>query len=304
MPARIPMTERQRAALLALPDSEAAVVRHHGLDAEDLAAIGTARTPATRLSYALQLCCLRYPGRHLRAGELLPAIMLEHIAEQVGVDAGAIADFARRAPTRYDQLAAIKARFGFTDLSRPARGIMMTWLETEAMAIVDGRILLDRLLDELRTRRIVIPGISVVERMAAEAMLRAETDLVAAVDDKLDADMRQRLDTLVDEKVHHRQSRLSWLREPEPRVASASLAEILEKVALIHRTGIACVPVDPLHEPRLTQFAREGVRYTAQAFQQMRASRRRVILLATLRELEATLTAGLRHYSVTGSTGT
>src|SRR3546814_2001004 len=56
MPARIPMTQRQRAALLALPDSEAAVVRHYGLDAEDLAAIGTARTPATRLSYALQLC--------------------------------------------------------------------------------------------------------------------------------------------------------------------------------------------------------------------------------------------------------
>src|SRR3546814_11065958 len=75
-----------------------------------------------RLSYALQLCCLRFPGRHLRAGELLPAIMLDHIAEQVGVDAGAIADFARRAPTRYDQLAALKARFGFPDLSRPARG--------------------------------------------------------------------------------------------------------------------------------------------------------------------------------------
>jgi hypothetical protein len=290
MPARIPMTQRQRAALLALPDSEAAVVRHHGLDAEDLAAIGFARTPATRLSYALQLCCLRYPGRHLRTGELLPAIMLDHIAEQVGVDAGVVADFARRAPTRYDQLAAIKARFGFTDLSRPARGIMMTWLETEAMAIVDGRILLDRLLDELRTRRIVIPGISVVERMAAEAMLRTETDLVAAVDAKLDADMRQRLDMLIDEKVHDRQSRLSWLREPEPRVASASLAEILEKVAIIHRTGISSIPVDPLHEPRLTQFAREGVRYTAQAFQQMRVSRRRVILLATLREMEATLT--------------
>src|SRR3546814_1416537 len=81
------------------------------------------------------------------------------------------------------------------------------------------------------------------------------TDLVAAIHDKLDADMRQRLDTLVDEKVHDRQSRLSWLREPQPRVASASLAEILEKVALIRRTGISCVPVDPLHEPRMTQFA-------------------------------------------------
>ncbi len=290
MPARIPMTERQRAALLSLPDSEAAVVRHHGLDAEDLAAISIARTPATRLGYALQLCCLRYPGRHLRAGELLPAIMLDHIAEQVGVDTGVIADFARRTPTRYDQLVAIKVRFGFTDLSRPVRTSMMAWLATEAMPIVDGRILLDRLLDELRARRIVIPGISVVERMAAEAMLRAETDLVAAVDDKLDTDMRQRLDTLVDDKVHDRQSRMSWLREPEPRVASASLAEILAKIALVQWTAISGVPINPRHEPRLTQFAREGVRYTAQAFQQMRPSRRRVILLATLRELEATLT--------------
>src|SRR3546814_11534603 len=100
---------------------------------------------------------------------------------------------------------------------------MMTWLEIEAMPIVDGRLLLDRLLDELRTRRIVIPGISVVERIAAEAMLRVETDLVAAIHDKLDADLRQRLDTLVVANVHVRQSRLSWLRAPPPRVAHAPL---------------------------------------------------------------------------------
>ena len=44
--------------------------------------------------------------------------MLDHIAEQVGVDAGVIADLARRTPNRYDQLAAIKARFGFTEFPR------------------------------------------------------------------------------------------------------------------------------------------------------------------------------------------
>jgi Domain of unknown function (DUF4158) len=77
VPRRVPMTQRQRAALLALPDTEELVVRHHGLDAADLAAIGDARTPETRLSYALQLCALCYPGRHLRRGELLPPIMLD-----------------------------------------------------------------------------------------------------------------------------------------------------------------------------------------------------------------------------------
>jgi hypothetical protein len=216
--------------------------------------------------------------------------MLDHIAEQVGVDANVIADFARRTPTRYDQLAAIKTRFGFSDLSRPHRVALRTWLTSEAATIIDGRALLGRLLDEMRARRIVIPGVSVVERMAAEAINQAETDLVTAIDGGLGAEMRQRLDALIDDKVHDRQSRLSWLREPEPRVASASLLEIVEKITVIRGTGISACSPDARHEPRLAQFAREGVRYTAQAFQQMRPARRRVVLLATLRELEATLT--------------
>ena len=59
MPARIYMIGPQRDALLALPEDETTVVRHHSLDVNDLAAINSARTPETRLGYALQLCCLR-----------------------------------------------------------------------------------------------------------------------------------------------------------------------------------------------------------------------------------------------------
>ncbi|WP_318918930.1 Tn3 family transposase (plasmid) [Sinorhizobium medicae] len=290
MPARISMTGPQRDALLVLPDTEAMVVRHHSLDANDLAAINSARTPETRLGYALQLCCLRYPGRHLRRGELLPAVMLDHIAEQIGADAEVIAGFARRTPTRYDQLLAIKARFGFADLTKPMRATLRAWLEAEAVSLTDGRVLLDKFLDELRARKIVIPGITVVERMAAEAMHAAETRIIADIDNSLDSATRGRLDVLIAEKTHDRQSRFSWLREPTPRVASASLAGILDKIELVRGIGTPAVAIDRRYEPRMEQFAREGVRYTAQAFQQMGSARRHVILVATLREFEATLT--------------
>ncbi|EHK53408.1 transposase Tn3 family protein [Mesorhizobium alhagi CCNWXJ12-2] len=78
MPARISMTKKQREALLALPETENEVIRHYTLDAADLAAVAGSRTPETRLSYALQLFCLRYPGRHLRRGEFLPPVMLDY----------------------------------------------------------------------------------------------------------------------------------------------------------------------------------------------------------------------------------
>lgn len=140
MPARIPMTEKQRISLLALPDTEEAVVRYHSFDAADLAAVAQARTPETRLGYALQLCCLRFPGRHLRKGEFLPAVMLDHIAEQIGVDADVIAQFARRAQTRYEQLAALKRRYGYCDLTRPKRAELAAWLADDALVLTEGKV--------------------------------------------------------------------------------------------------------------------------------------------------------------------
>jgi TnpA family transposase len=290
MPARVPMTERQREALLPLPDTEDEVIRHHSLDADDLAAIAEARTPETRLSYALQLCCLRYPGRNLRRGEVLPAVMLDHIAEQIGVDAAAIAGFARRGPTRYEQLAAIKRRHGFRDLTQPGRVEISAWLVTEAVGLNDGRVLLDRLILKLRADRIAIPGASVVERMAAEAMHAADLKVIAQVDALLDRPQRDSLDAILSDKAHARQSRLAWLREPPSRVGGRSLFEILDKIELIRATGVPGLQLPAAFHPRLGQMAREGVRYTAQAFQQMGRARRYAGLVATLRELEATLT--------------
>ncbi|NJM51313.1 MAG: DUF4158 domain-containing protein [Sphingomonadales bacterium] len=131
MPARIPMTERQRGELLSLPTTEEALVAHYSLTDSELKAIARLRSPANRLGYTLQLCCLRYPGRYLRRGELLPAVMLDYIAEQVGVDADVIAAFARRGPTRYEQLALIKRNHGFHVLTQPMRAKLAEWLEVE-----------------------------------------------------------------------------------------------------------------------------------------------------------------------------
>src|SRR4051794_17941990 len=66
MPARLSLTKAQRDAVLLLPDSEEAFVRHYSLVAEEIEIISRYRTPETRLAFALQLCVLRYPGRILR----------------------------------------------------------------------------------------------------------------------------------------------------------------------------------------------------------------------------------------------
>lgn len=291
MPGQISMTKKQREALLALPETETEILHHHTLSPQELAAVNQCRTPETRLSYALQLCCLRFPGRYLRRGELLPGIMLDHIADQVEADAEAIALFARRGATRYEQLATIKQRHGFRDFTRPVRTELAAWAQREAVGLTDGRLLLERLIERMQGERVIIPGISVVERMAATAMHAAETAAVAEITGLLSPVQRDQLDALLSDKTHLRQSRLSWLRAPASRVGGRSLAELLDKLVLIRGIiGDAPTPLPSHLNPRMAQMAKEGGLYTAQAFQQMASARRYAVMTATLNELAITLT--------------
>jgi len=290
MPARISMTKKQREALLALPETEEEVVRHYTLSADDLATIGKSRTPETRLSFALQLCCLRYPGRNLQRGEFLPPVMLDYIAEQIDADTAAITRFARRGATRYEQLAAIRRHHGFREFTRPARTQLAAWAAQEAVGLTEGRDLLERLIARMRNERIIIPGISVIERLAATAMHAVDLRTANRISTTFSDDDRRRFDALLSAKTHARQTSLSWLREPPSRVGGRPLLEILDKIATIRQATHGIAKPDTAFAARLAKMAKEGLLYTSQAFQQMGAPRRYTVMLATLADLEVTLT--------------
>ena len=104
MPRRAVLSDEQRAALLALPEDETLLVQHWTLSQDDLAVIVRRRRPHNRLGFAIQLCAMRYSGRLLRLGELIPDTPLAFVAEQLQVGPEVLADYATRSPTRYEQL--------------------------------------------------------------------------------------------------------------------------------------------------------------------------------------------------------
>ena len=81
-PRRHILTERQRRTLLALPTEEPSPLKHYTLAEDDLEHIRHRRRPHNRLGFALQLCALRYPGRLLSPGEVIPPEVLRFLAAQ------------------------------------------------------------------------------------------------------------------------------------------------------------------------------------------------------------------------------
>ena len=113
MPRRQILTERQRSALLDLPIDESSLLKHYTLADEDIEHIHARRRPHNRFGFALQLCALRYPGRILLPGEIIPEEVTRFLAAQLDLNVDDLLEYDSREETRHEHLAALRQLYGF-----------------------------------------------------------------------------------------------------------------------------------------------------------------------------------------------
>ncbi len=290
MPRRRALTEAQLETLFALPITEADLIRHWTLDGADLAAVDRRRGASNQLGYALQLCAFRYPGRLLRPGEAIPEPALRFVAEQVHVGTDALAAYAIRRQTRQEQLDDLREAFGFR-MYAPGHGReTLAWLLPMALATTNAWAITAALMDELRRRRIVAPGPSVVERLVAAVLVVAERHVAGQLTRNLSLAQTEALDLLLTSKEGTPLSVLGWARQPPGAPGHKALTRIVEQLTRLRAVGLDPACAGGVHPERLRKLAREGGRYTAQHLRALSLLRRRATLVATVLDTTARLT--------------
>ena len=290
MSRRAVLTAAQRAALLALPTDRAELARRYTLSEADLAIIGRRRRPRNRLGLALQLCALRYPGRLLRPGELIPHPTLAFVAEQIGAGPETLVDYAFRENTRYEHSSALQADFGFRPFTGSARAEVEAWLATRAIEARSGPELAGWLLDEIRRRRVIVPGPSTIERLCADALVRAEREVLARLTDGLDPDRARRLDAPLEVEPEDRLSRLARLRAPTGAASPGNFLDLVERLDRLRALGIDPERAGRVPYHHLPRLSREAERVSPDHLRDLPPLRRRGLLLATVLELIPRLT--------------
>jgi TnpA family transposase len=289
MPRRRALTEAQLESLLALPVTEADLLRHWTLSDDDLVAIGRRRRNHNQLGFALQLCALRYPGRLLRPGEVIPEPTLRFVADQLGTAPEALTTYAARFQTRYEQLGVLRKSFGFTDLTTRRRQIL-EWLLPMALATTKAQTVATALLDELRRRRIIVPGPSTIERLVAAALVLAERHVASQLTGSLTPAQSEALDALLAPKQGTAMSVLAWARQPPGAPGHKALSRLAEQLACLRAAGLDPACADGIHPERLRKLAREGGRFTAQHLRMLSPFRGRATLVATVLDTTMRLT--------------
>ncbi len=296
------LSSGQRRALLDLPVDEVSAKRWYVLDETDLALIRRRRKPENRLGYALQLCALRFPGRLLAPGEIIPEAMLRVVADQISGDWRDIENYGLRENTRYEHSSALQSELGYRPFIGAARRSMQEWLDTAAMHIADGPALATAFAEELRTAKVILPAASTFERLCARALVAAEKRCVERINAHLDARQIGALLSLLDTGDDVPASRLAWLRAPVAGRGVGDLKGLVKRLEALRALGLPDAPID-IPTIRLARLAQECTRISTTHLSEMTPSRRAALLGAfaidaKTRLTDATLNLGIR---LTGS---
>src|SRR6266571_4319061 len=142
--------------------------------------------------------------------------------------------------------------------------------------------LVGALIEEMRDRQIIIPGITTVERLGWEVRRRAQRQVFRLLTEGLTDLQRTQLQALLTVPAASRQTLLVWLRQPPGAASPANFLKVVERLRWIRELGLDPQVTSRVHQNRLQQLAREGARMTAQRLGEFDVARRDATLVAFL----------------------
>ena len=286
------LTTAQRALLSRLPDDlpDRDIARFYTLTPADRAFIAQHRRSVNRLGVAVQLCMLRYPGRTLMSLPDVPLRVVRVIAQQLDIEPTAFVSYGERRTTCYEHLDAIKAHYGYRTLTWQGARAVLRALFPQALANAQAVPLVEAAHQQFRERRIILPGITTVERLVWGVQRVATRSVERLLTRDLTADQQARLDALlvvaadVPRPMRGRIP-LTWLRVEPGDPASVALLQLLDQLTALADLALPPLPVT-LHRSRWRQLARQGAQYRPQPLRELDPQTRYALLLAHLTDLQ------------------
>lgn len=263
MPTREVLTPAQRADFLIIPDDIPAreIERNYTFAHEELKRIREKRRPHNRLGFVVQWAYLRFPGRSWESEELPPEPVLIHIAEQVGVAPTELSSYAKgRDTTRREHLREAIEAGGFQSYDGNSQRELIAWLLPTALSTDSGIKLVEALVREMQSRRIVLPALSTLERLAWEVRHKAQNQVIHALTKDLTSEQKARLDALlhIEGNAEQPQIPLTWVRQVTGRTAPVTILRFLERITFLRSIGLPTELGRIIHQNRLLSLSREG----------------------------------------------
>jgi len=264
------------------------LTKYFYLDDADRSVMASWREAHTRLGFAVQLCTVWFLGNFLSDWAETPPTIITHLAQQLRVESTTWPDYvSSKTQSRHRQF--IREHYGYEEFHRCQRTFTLlrrlyarAWLAEERPLV-----LFDFATAWLVQHKVLLPGASVLERLIASVISRANRRIwqsLASLPDEMQA---QRLTDLLKTEEGQRTSELEWLRREERRASSRTIVSAMRRLRTIRSLGVDSIDISALPVGRIKAMARYGMVAWAQTIRYLEEERRLATLLVLAQELEA-----------------
>ncbi len=265
------------------------LARYFHLDDADLAAVAGKRGEHNRLGYALQLTTVRFLGTFLEGVGTIPASVLQTLRRQLGLSGpDQLAEYAQ-GEQRWVHAEQIRTEHGYRTLNdRQAGFALARWLYAHCWTGTDRpSVLFDRATSWMLAQKVLLPGVSVLERFVARLRERVELRLCRLLGSQLTSAQQTQLEALLEVPPGKRYSPLERLRSGPVSVSGPSLVRALERLRTVRDLGITIPDTVSIPPSRIAVLARFADKAKVSVVLRLPETRRWATLVAFIHTLEA-----------------
>jgi hypothetical protein len=265
------------------------LTRYFHLDDAVLKIIGERRGDHNRLGFAVQLCTVRFLGTFLEnLSETAPGAVA-FLGCQLGLKDPSVFSIYCLSEARWDHASEIRSRYGFREFTdRSARFRLNRWLYALCWTGTDRpSALFDRAIAWLITHKILLPGVTVLERHIVRIRTRAQERVWLRLTQAVSSETKTKLEALLMVSEEGHVSMLDRLRKGPFLRSAPELVRALRRIDDVRGLGINLSVSSRVPPSRVQALARFATMAKASAINRMPDHRRIGTLIAFVLNLEA-----------------
>ncbi len=263
------------------PSPEQLALYFH-LDDRDRGLLEPRRHDHTRLGFALQLSTVRFLGTFLSDPIDVPHNVILTLASQLNIADPTVLSRYREGEMRRDHVHEIMQEYGYHDFAfQPEHFRFLRWLYTRAWWSEERlTVLFDLAMAQLIERKVLLPGVSVLERLVSSVREHASMRLWQLLAQLPTPRQVALLETLLVVPEGERQTPLDRLRRGPTRVSSPALVAALRRVDAIRLFEVEHVDLSFVPKGRVKALARYATTALVHNLRQLADVHRIATLLA------------------------
>jgi len=237
-----------------------------------------------RLFIAVQLLSIRLYGRFINELNNISPRIINYLNSQLGLPPSFEVQIPERDATRIEYRKNILHYLGFRKFDVQAETKLQSWLEQNANLGKTPEMLFEQAERFLLAESVLLPGVSVLQRLVVEICLKAHEHIFEKIYQSLSSDIKQTIDNLLSVPAGEQRSSFFQLKEYPPSAKISSLKSYLERYQVLVDTGIDGVNTNFIDSVFVDYLYRLAKSYDARDIKRFKEQKRYAIMVCFLLE--------------------